>query len=116
MNDLLNQWLAARATAPGMLACGVRLPDRACLCHSFSETCPRENLEKILHQLAYTQSSLANDGFAPRWSTWTFERGLVRLVLRPDGVLLGLVVQSGAEAAPNPDPLSEEFLALNLAG
>ena len=116
MNDVFQPWLAARAATQGMLACGVRLPDGACLAHSFNELCPPTTLEKILSQLAVGPWSPSGDAATPRRITWTFEHGQVRLCWRPDGALLGLVTQSKAEAAQEFDALSAEFLALNPAG
>jgi hypothetical protein len=115
MNDAFTQWLAAHATAPGLLACGIRASEISCLCHAASEKCPAEKMEKILHQLADAQPWLFNESLAPRWCTWTFEHGQIRLVNRPEGFLLGLVAAPDA-AAQQLDQLAEEFLALPPAG
>ena len=112
MNAAIQQWLDARAVAPGMLACGVRESENLCLCHSADRGCPPEKMEKILHQLADAQPWLFKDAPAPRWSTWTFEQGKLRIVHRADGLLLGLAVRVDTDAAQNLDVLSEEFLAL----
>lgn len=115
MNETLKQWLAARAAVPGLLACGVRVSEILCVCHGLSAKCPAEKMEKILHQLADAQPWLFNDGLTPRWTTWTFEQGQIRIVNRTDGLLFGLLAAPDA-AAQNLDLLSEEFLALQLTG
>lgn len=112
MNEALKQWLANRAAVSGLLACGVRATEFLCLCHGDEQNCPPEKMEKILHQIADAQPWLFQGGPAPRWSTWTFEQGQLRIVNRPDGLLLGLAVRVDTDAAQSLDLLSEEFLAL----
>jgi hypothetical protein len=116
MKNSPQEWLATRASPPGMLACGLRGPDGNFTCHSVENTCPATTLEKILGQFEDQRATLFSDQFAPRWTTWTFEQGLIRLVARPDGWLLGLIVRANSEAQPKLDPLSTEFLALELNG
>ena len=60
MNNTPQEWLATGATVPGLLGCGLRLPDATCLSYSFNEMCPREHLDQILQQLA------GNDDIAGR--------------------------------------------------
>jgi hypothetical protein len=108
------QWLTVRASPPGMLACGMRGPDGKFACHSVEEDCPAGKMEKILGHFDGLRATLYADPLAPRWSTWTFERGQIRFVVRPDGWLLGLMVRSESDAQPKLDPLSNEFLSLQL--
>jgi hypothetical protein len=112
MNDTQQASLVAGAIAPGMLACGVRLPDATCRSYSFDETWPCEHLDKILHQLAETMTWLAGHGLAPHRLTWTFEQGQIFLIKRPDGALLALATQPNTVAAENVDQLAEEFFSL----
>jgi hypothetical protein len=116
MNDVINQWFASCALAPGILGCGVSLPDGTCVSQSFHDCCPLEGIDQALQSLGDSLASFPAHGFAPRWLTWTFEQGQVRVARRPDGVLLGLAIQPNSPAAENLDLLTEEFLALNLAG
>ena len=71
-------------------------------------------MERILGAFPEVRAALFSETFSPRWNTWTFERGQIRLVERADGWLFGLVVRTHAGAAPVLDPLSEEFLSLQL--
>jgi hypothetical protein len=103
---------APGATVPGLLGCGLRLPDATCLSYSFDETYPRERLNDILHQLAETMTLLADHGLPPRRLTWTFEQGQIFLIPRPDGALLALATQPNSEATENVDQLAEEFFSL----
>ncbi len=113
MSNTSQERLRASATVPGLLGCGLRLPDATCQSYSFDEMCPREHLDAILHQLAETMTLLAGHGLAPRRLTWTFEQGQIFLIPRPDGALLALATQPNTEAAENVDQLAEEFFSLN---
>ena len=112
MNDTQQERLVAGAIAPGMLACGLRLPDSTCRSYSFDETYPCGHLDKILHQLAETMTWLASHGLAPHRLTWTFEHGQIFVIPRPDGALLALAAQPNTIAAENVDQLAEEFFSL----
>jgi hypothetical protein len=114
MKEKLNQWFASCALASGILGCGVRLPDDTCVSQSFNDNCTRENLDQILQSLGDSLPSFSAHGLAPRWLTWTFEKGQMRVALRPDGLLLGLAIQPNTPAAENLDLLTEEFLTLDL--
>jgi len=53
--------------------------------------------------------------FTPvRRSTWAFAQGQIRFVERPDGWLLGLLIRTDSEAHLRLDPLSTEFLSVEL--
>jgi len=116
MKNSAQQWLTGRASPPGMLACGLRGPDGKIESHSLEEICPTTALGKILSQFDGLSATLLSDQFAPRWSTWAFEQGHIRFVVRPDGWLLGLVVRADSDAQLKLDPLSTEFLSLQLGG
>jgi hypothetical protein len=116
MNNSIEQWFASCAVLPGILGCGVRQPDGVCVSQRFHDSCSRERLDQALQSIGDSLSAYSTHGLAPRWLTWTFEQGQLRLVLRPDGRLLALVLQPNSPAAENLDLLTGEFLALNLAG
>jgi hypothetical protein len=109
-----HQWLTSRATPPGMLACGLRGPDGKFFCRSIESSCSAETLENILERFDAMRAGVYSAQLTPRWSTWTFERGQIRFVVRPDGWLLGLVARDASDAQPWLDPLSTEFLTLEL--
>jgi hypothetical protein len=103
---------ASGTTVPGLLGCGLRLPDATCVSYSFDKTCPRKRVEDILEQLAETITLLAGHGLAPGRLTWTFEQGQIFLIPRTDGALLALATQLNTEAAENVEQLAEEFFSL----
>ncbi|MGC9940256.1 MAG: hypothetical protein ABSE48_00375 [Verrucomicrobiota bacterium] len=114
MNEILQKWLADRANAPGTLGAGIYSPDGSSVCHSMDEQFAATQIEKVLHQLAQSQPQLPEAGLTPRWSTWVFEQGKIRCVLRADGLLFGLAVRTDTDAAQNLNQLSRDFLALQL--
>lgn len=114
MKDPALQWLTDRASPPGMLACGLRRPDGKFICRSIEESCPAAKMERILGQFPSLREAVFTGQLSPRWSTWAFEQGQIRFVERSDGWLLGLVVRTESEALPSLDPLSLEFLSLEL--
>ena len=112
MNEIFEQWLAGRATAAGMLVCGVRQPDGRCLCQGAVRTFPPEQLEKILHVFAEAKLPFPEESGRQLWSKWIFDEGQICFVARPDGCLLAMVVRPETDAAQNLGNLAGEFLAL----
>jgi hypothetical protein len=112
MNDDALQWLTERAAQPGTLACALRGPDGQCLSHSMDQTCPTTTIEGILANF----DALADraEPAAPLWSTWVFEQGRIRLMERPDGCRLALVVLSDSAAVEALDSISQEFLTASF--
>ncbi len=114
MNEKFKLWLDGCAVASGFLGGGVRQSDGSCISHSYNEECPRESVDEILHCLGDSLPSFATHGLLPRWLTWTFEKGQIRLAERADGLLLGLIIQPNSPAAENIDLLTEDFFNLDL--
>jgi hypothetical protein len=116
MKDTAQQWLTNRASPPGMLACGLRTPDGKFIGHSIEDSCSTKTLESILGRFDSLRKEVYSDQLTPRWSTWSFERGQIRFVARPDGWVLAMVARDASDAQPWLDPLSTEFLSLELEG
>lgn len=114
MKPELDQWLASCARATGTLGCGVQLPDRTCVSRSFNEGYPQTHLDETLRCLAELTPVFSGQGIFPRWFTWCFEAGELRVVLRPDGAVCVIAVQKNSPAAKNLETLTGEFLKLNL--
>jgi hypothetical protein len=114
VNEKLKEWFDRCALAPGLLGCGVRLPDGTCVSQSFNSNCPRERLDEALHCLGDSLPSFSPHGLKPRWLTWTFEKGQLRLAERADGLLLGVAVEANSPAAQKLDLLTEEFFTVDL--
>ncbi len=115
MSDPALQWLTERAAQPGTLACALRLPDGNFLSHSADPACPTTAIESILANFDNLAAAVA-EPTAPQWSTWAFEQGQIRLLERPDGWRLAVVVRNDTPAVPALDSLSQEFLAATFGG
>jgi len=116
MNPALDQWLASCARSPGTLGCGVKLPNHSCVSRSFHDDFPPTHLDETLRCLAELSPVLSGHGLFPRWFTWAFELGQMRVVVRPDGALLALILQPNSPAAGNLETITDEFRALKLTG
>ena len=112
MNEIFQQWLAARSSAPGMLICGVRRPDGHCICQGDIRNFPAEQLEKILHLFVDAGLPFPDGTGLHVWSKWIYDEAQICFVRRPDGSLLALVVRPETDAAQNLASLASEFLAL----
>ena len=115
MNPALDHWLASCARDPGTLGCGVQLPDRTCVSRSFNEGFPPTHLDETLRCLAELAPVFSGQGLFPRWFTWSFESGQLRVVLRPDNALFVLAVQNHSAAVKNLETITAEFFGLKLA-
>ena len=111
MKDDFKSWFAGLAVVPGMLACGVRRPGGKCVGHGDENKFPLEKIEKLLRRFAEPNQPMAATEFSPRWITWVFEYGHLRVVSHPDQWILLLLAGPETEAAQELDRLSEDFLA-----
>lgn len=113
MSDTISQWMSQRAAQPGTLAGAVRRADGQCVSHSADPACPAASIEEVLANFE-ALAALCAETSAPQWSTWVFEQGQIRLVERPDGSRLALVVRNETDAAAALDAASREFLTLSF--
>ena len=107
------QWLTERASQPGTLAWALRRPDGSVLSQSADEMYPAANVEQVLANFDQLAAS-ATESMSPQWNTWAFEQGQIRLLERPDGWRLALVVRNDSPAVLALDSLSQEFLTMPL--
>jgi hypothetical protein len=125
MNNLLNQWLDARLSVPGllafgvapanMLASGVGPADSNGFCRSTDSNFSVSQMAQVLQLLQDTPTAPDTEASALKWRTWIFANGKIRSAVRPDGWLFAAVVLANSEAAQILDPLTEEFLSLKAA-
>ena len=123
MNELLNQWLDARLSVPGMLACGVASPNLSDSgtgtgdgsCRSTDASFPVNPMSQVLRLLQTTPSAPGTQSSTLKWRTWVFANGKIRSAVRSDGWRFAAIVLANSDAAQILDPLTEEFLALKAA-
>jgi hypothetical protein len=125
MNELLNQWLDARLSVPGMLACGVasaNMLDSGVgsanadgFCRSTDPNFTASQMAQVLQLLQDTPTAPDTEASTLKWRTWVFANGKIRSAIRSDGWLFAAVVLANSDAAQILDPLTEEFLLLRAA-
>ena len=115
MDELLQQWLDARLSVPGMIACAVAGADAAPACRTADESCPLDLMAQIIRTMQTAAPVPGVETAAVRWHTWVFANGKIRAASRPDGWTFAAAVRANSDAAQILDPLTEEFLALKQA-
>ena len=110
MKESFQHWLTENSLVPGVLACGVRFPDRSCLSQSHTELLPNERLDQIWQRLSETVTFLNSQRLAPTQLSWTFSESQIHLALRPDGISLGLITAPEASESPALAALVQRFL------
>jgi hypothetical protein len=114
MKDPVKEWLPARATHMGVVACGLRRPNGKLHSQGADASCPPAAMDNLLRQLDGSRTLYAQDNPKPRWVTFSFEHGQIRYVTRADGWYFAVVVRPETDAANQLDAWSEEFLGLKL--
>jgi hypothetical protein len=97
MNKPLTSLFEECANKPGILGCGVQLPDRAQLVRSCHRDCTEESLKQALQQLTNTAALLTSHNLAPHRLVWTFAGGTLYIALCPNGTLFTLAANSHAD-------------------
>jgi hypothetical protein len=112
MIELFQQWLESRLSVPGIIACGVVEDSAGGICRSADPNFPPERMGEIIRLMQDAAPLPAVPSSEVRWHTWVFTNGKIRLVIRPDGWVLGVAVRVNSDAALILEPLTEEFLTL----
>jgi hypothetical protein len=108
----IQEWLNQRALPPGILAVGGCRRGGDVYLQTFNPQFPPEGLENFFRLFLSGQAGPGGDRMAPVWSTWVFERGVIRIIERPDGWLLGIIVAPESPVQGVLDAVAREFLAL----
>lgn len=117
MKDVFHRWLDQRSGLPGILACGVRFPDRSSFGRSNASEVAPELLDRSWNQVAEAMTALTTQRFTVQRALWTFTDGQLHCAARSDGVVLTIVTPA-TTSAYNPnviDKLIAEFLDLRPA-
>jgi hypothetical protein len=122
MNEYFHQWLDARVTVPGMLACGIAsvnmldsgigLDNANAGCRSADPGFSPDQMAQVIRLLQDTPTAPETESSGLKWRTWVFANGKIRTALRPDGLLFAAAVLLNSNADQLIDPLTEEFLSL----
>jgi hypothetical protein len=114
MKELVNQWVARRARLRGVLACGVRFPDKTSITQSWSPDLPAAALDNAWRCASDAFQVLKINSFPNERVRWVYENALLYCARRDDGVCLGIFTSKDPSAF-DPDSIERliaEFRAL----
>ena len=114
MKEFLNQWLSRRARLPGVLACGVRFPDKTTLTQSWSPEFTAPSLDNAWRCASDAFQVLKVNFFPNERVRWIYEKALLHCARREDGICLGIFTakERGAVDVAEIERLIAEFRAL----
>ncbi len=104
MNNAYKTWMAQNPRVEGVLARGVRLPDKTTLNESYSKDFPLAVLDNVWRSVADAYQVFTMHRLPTVRMRWVYEKALVQCVRRNDGVILGLFT------SPNRDQVDVEGL------
>ena len=91
MKEVIQTWLADRPRLPGVLACGVRFPDKSSLTETYQKDYPVPNLENVWRCVGDVFQVLSAHRMAPTSIRWVYENTILYSTRRPDGIELSLL-------------------------
>jgi len=114
MKEFLSQWLSRRARLRGVLACGVRFPDKTSLSHSWSPEFTEPSLDNAWRCASDAFQVLRVNFFPNERILWVYEKALLHCAHREDGICLGIFTTKDLEAvdAAEIERLIAEFRVL----
>jgi hypothetical protein len=90
MKSILQQWLAERTQVPGVIACGIRFPDKTSLTQSWSKEFQIESLENAWRCVSDTFQVLKINFFPNEKIRWVYENAFLYCGRRYDGICLAI--------------------------
>ena len=114
MKEFFTQWLSRRAQLRGVLACGVRFPDKTSLTQSWSPEFTAPSLENAMRCAGDAFQVLKVNFFPDERVRWVYEQVLLDCARREDGICLGIFAAKdrGAADAAEIERLIAEFRGL----
>ncbi|MDB6065368.1 MAG: hypothetical protein JWR26_1576 [Pedosphaera sp.] len=93
MKEHIHNWLTEKMRVTGMLACGVRSPDRKTFTRSQSPQFTPVALENACRCLSDTFQILNSNRFPVELVRWVYENYFVYGFVRPDGHCLAVLAR-----------------------
>jgi len=114
VKESLSQWLSRRARLRGVLACGVRFPDKTSLTQSWSPEFTAPSLENAWRCASDAFQVLRVNFFPNERVRWVYEKALLHCACREDGICLGIFTaqDGGGVDAAEIERLLVEFCAM----
>jgi hypothetical protein len=114
MKEFLSQWLNQRARLRGVLACGVRFPDKTSVTQSWSPEFPSPSLDNAWRCASDAFQVLKINFFPNERARWVYEKAFLDCARREDGICLGIFTtkERGAVDTAEIERLIAEFRTL----
>ena len=115
MKERLQELINRSAQLPGVLACGVRFPDKTSLTQSWSPDFSVQNLDHAWRCASDAFQVLKINFFPNEYVRWVYEKAFLYCVRREDGICLGLFTAKDSRAHDTTavESLLAEFRALS---
>jgi hypothetical protein len=97
MKGTIKEWMFERPRVTGVLACGVRFPDKTALNESYSRDFPVVALDNVWRCVADAYQVLPLHRIPAVRMRWVYEKALLYCVRRSDGIILGLFTSRNPE-------------------
>jgi hypothetical protein len=109
-----QEWLEKTAQYSGVLACGVRLPNKSSSVKTYHESFPEARIGELLQCLTEVAFTLRNSKVGGARLRWIFANGQIYSARRPDGATA--VLATGKDPAASAiEELFADFLAMTSA-
>ena len=114
MKEFLSQWLSRRARLRGVLASGVRFPDKTSLTQSWSPEFTARSLDNAWRCGSEAFQVLRVNFFPNERIRWVYEKALLHCTRREDGICLGIFTAKDRATvdAAEIEQVMSEFCAL----
>ena len=114
MKELINHWVARRTQVRGVLACGVRFPDKTSITQSWSPDFPAPALDNAWRCASDAFQVLKINFFPNERVRWVYEKAILYCARREDGICLGIFTAKDPKAfdAASIERLITEFRVL----
>ncbi len=109
MQEHVHNWLTEKMKVAGVLACGLRSPDRKTFTRSHSQQFQPVALENACRCLSDTFQVLNSNRFPMETVRWVYENYFFYGLMRQDGHCLGLLARRNA--LPTVQPADLERIA-----
>jgi hypothetical protein len=115
MQEQIHNWLTEKMKVAGVLACGIRSPDRKTFTRTHSQQFPQMAMENACRCVSDTFQIMNSNRFPTELVRWVYENYFVFGLARPDGHCLTLLTRRNALPSlqpPDLERITAEFLQL----
>ena len=97
MKETIKEWMVQQQRVAGVLACGVRFPDKTALNETYSGSFPAGALDNAWRCVADAYQVLSLHRIPAVRMRWVYENALLQCARRTDGIILALFTSRDAE-------------------